>query len=317
MAEVTAALVKDLREKTGAGMMDCKKALTETGGDLEAAIDWLRAKGLSKAAKKADRAAAEGLVGVAVLKNGAGARGAVVEFNSETDFVARNETFQYATSAFARVALDVHGDLNAILASKNPGGEGTVQDAITNLIATIGENMTLRRAGYLAVEQGVVTPYIHGAVADGLGRIGVLVAVQSAGDAAKVEAFARKVAMHIAAAGPVALTDSDVPADRIERERAIILEQVKEDPKLAGKPQNVLDGAVNGKLRKILEELVLLKQKFVHDPDLTVEAATKAAEKEVGAPTTITGFVRFVIGEGVEKPKDDFAAEVAGMTGKA
>jgi len=317
MADVSAALVKDLREKTGAGMMDCKKALTETQGDVEAAIDWLRAKGLSKAAKKADRAAAEGLVGVAVAKHGGGARGAAVEFNSETDFVARNETFQAATAAFARVALDAHGDLHAILASKNPGGEGSVQDAVTHLIATIGENMTLRRAGYLAVEQGVVTHYVHAAVADGLGRIGVLVALQSAGDQDKLETLGRKIAMHIAAAAPVALSDSDVPAERIDRERAIILEQVREDPKLAGKPQNVVDGAVNGKLRKILEELVLLKQKFVHDPDLTVDAAVKAAEKDVGAPVAVTGFVRFVLGEGVEKPKDDFAAEVAGMTGKS
>lgn len=315
MADVSASLVKELREKTGAGMMDCKKALTETGGDIEAAVDWLRAKGLSKAAKKADRAAAEGLVAVALRKQGGGAVGAAIELNSETDFVARNETFQKAATAIAKIGLDADGDVSAILAAKAPDGDGAVQDMITRLIATIGENMTLRRAAALAVEQGVVVSYVHGAVTEGAGRIGVLVALSSAGDVAMLEEFGRKVAMHVAAAAPIALTEAEVPAERIERERAIALETVKEDPKLVGKPQNVIDGAVNGKVRKVLEELVLLKQKFVHAPDVTVDAAVKAAEKDVGAPLKIEGFVRFQLGDGVEKPKDDFAAEVAATAG--
>jgi elongation factor Ts len=317
MAEISTALVKELREKTGAGMMDCKKALTENAGDIEASVDWLRAKGLSKAAKKADRAAAEGLVGVALAHDGAKSRGAAVEFNAETDFVARNDIFQNAAKSFAAIALDVHGDLHALLASKAPDGDGVVSDMITRLIATIGENMTLRRAAYLTADPGVVVSYVHNQAADGLGRIGVLVALESTGAKPALEDFGRKLAQHVAAASPaapVALTEADVPAERIDRERAIILEQVKEDPKLAGKPQNVLDGAVNGKLRKVLEEIVLLKQKFVHNPDLTVEAAVKAAEKDAGAPVKLTGFVRFQLGDGVEKPKDDFAAEVAAMS---
>jgi elongation factor Ts len=313
MAEVSAALVKELREKTGVGMMDCKKALAENNGDLEASIDWLRAKGLSKAAKKADRAAAEGLVAIAVAKDGGHARGAIIEFNSETDFVARNEGFQKAALAFAKIALDAHGDLAKTLASRAPDGDGAVQDHITRLIATIGENMTLRRVGYLTAE-GAVVSYIHNQTVEGAGRIGVLVALDSAKPGPALDEIGRKIAMHIAATAPAALTEAEVPADRIEREKAIILEQVKEDPKLAGKPQNVLDGAVNGKLRKILEDIVLLKQKFVHNPDLTVEAAVKAAEKDVGAPITLKAFLRYQLGDGVEKPKDDFAAEVAAMT---
>jgi elongation factor Ts len=311
MAEVSAAAVKELREKTAAGMMDCKKALAENNGDMEAAIDWLRAKGLSKAAKKADRAAAEGLVGVATLHN----RGALIEFNAETDFVARNEQFQNAAAAFAKIALDVHGDMHALLASKAPDGDGTVNDMITRMIATIGENMTLRRAAYLTVPKGAVVSYVHNQTAPGLGRIGVLVALESEAAEAKLEDLGRKIAQHVAATAPAALTDSDVPAERIERERSIILEQVKEDPKLAGKPQNVVDGAVNGKLRKVLEEIVLLKQKFVHNPDLTVEGAVQAAGKEFGTPVKLTAFARFQLGDGVEKPKEDFAAEVAATAG--
>jgi elongation factor Ts len=312
MAEITAGLVKELREKTGVGMMDCKKALAENNGDLEASIDWLRAKGLSKAAKKADRAAAEGLVGIVAE----GRHGAAIEFNSETDFVARNETFQKAVSGVTQIALAKKGDLPAILAAPAPDGSGTVQDQITSLIATIGENMTLRRAAYLKVESGTVGSYIHNVIAPGLGRIGILVALESTGEGEALNAFAKKLAQHIAAAGPVALSEADIPAERLERERAVALEQVKEDPKLAGKPQNVLDGAVNGKVRKVMEEIVLLKQKFIHDDKLTVEAAAKAAEKDVGAPVKVAAFVRFQLGEGVEKPKDDFAAEVAGMTAK-
>ena len=312
MVEVSAALVKELREKTGVGMMDCKKALAENNGDIEASVDWLRAKGLSKAAKKADRAAAEGLVGVAV----AAKRGAIVEFNSETDFVARNEVFQKATASFAVQALEARGDHDKLIAASLPGG-GTVQEAITQLIATVGENMTLRRSGYLEVSEGVVTPYVHGQIADGLGRIGVLVALESAGSAAVLEDIAKKVAMHVAATSPLATSDSEVPAEAVARERAIYEEQIKEDPKMVGKPDNVLKGVVEGRIRKFFEEVVLTKQKFVMAPDQTVEAWLKAAEKDAGAPIKVKGFKRFQLGDGVEKPKGDFAAEVAGMTGKS
>lgn len=311
MAEVSAALVKELREKTGVGMMDCKKALAENAGDIEASIDWLRAKGLSKAAKKADRAAAEGLVGVST----AAKQGAIIEFNAETDFVARNDTFQKATATFAKTALAVKGDHAALLGANVDGA--TVQDTITNLIATIGENMTLRRSAFLEVGQGVVAAYVHGAVADGLGRIGVLVALESAGQTAVLEDVAKKVAMHVAAANPLALSDGEVPTDAVARERAVFEEQVKEDPKMVGKPENVLKGVVEGRMRKFFEEVVLTKQKFVMAPDQTVEAWVKAAEKDAGGPIKIAGFKRFQLGDGVEKPKGDFAAEVASMTGKS
>jgi elongation factor Ts len=312
MAEITAALVKELREKTGVGMMDCKKALAENGGDLEASIDWLRAKGLSKAAKKADRAAAEGLVGVEV----AATKAAAIEFNSETDFVARNEQFQRAASALAKIALDKKGDRDAVLAAPAPEGGGSVNDMITGLIATIGENMTLRRVDAVSVNKGAIGSYVHAAIAPGLGRIGVLVAVESEAEGEELDAFAKKVAQHIAAAAPIALSDADIPAERMERERAVAIEQVKEDPKLAGKPQNVIDGAVNGKVRKVLEELVLLKQKYIHDDKATVELAVQNIAKTVGKPVAITRFVRFALGEGVEKKQDDFAAEVAAMGGR-
>lgn len=310
MAEVSAALVKELREKTGVGMMDCKRALAENNGDLDASVDWLRAKGLAKAAKKADRAAAEGLVGVAT----AAKRGAVIEFNSETDFVARNETFQKAAAAFATLALDAKGDHDKLLGMTMPEG-GAAQDAITNLIATIGENMTLRRSGYLEVSEGVVAPYVHGQIAEGLGRIGVLVALESAGKADVLTDIARKVAMHVAATNPLAASDAEVPAEALAKEREIYGAQVKEDPKMAGKPENVLKGVVEGRIRKFLEEVVLTKQKFVMAPDLTVEAWVKGQEKDAGAAIRIVGFKRFQLGDGVEKPKGDLAAEVAAMTG--
>jgi elongation factor Ts len=313
MAEISAALVKDLREKTGAGMMDCKKALAENGGDLEAAIDWLRAKGIAKAGKKADRAAAEGLVALALD----GTRGVAIELNSETDFVARNETFQKAAAAIADIGLQHGGDLDAILKAPAPSGDGAVADMVTNLIATIGENITLRRAAAVSVSSGCVASYLHNAVSPGLGRIGVLVALESEGEGEALEAFGKKLAQHVAAAAPIALSEADIPAERIERERAVALEQVKEDPKLEGKPQNVIDGAVNGKVRKVLEELVLLKQKYIHDDKLTVDQAVAAAAKDVGKPVRLVSFVRFQLGEGVEKPKDDFAAEVASMTGQS
>lgn len=316
MAEISAALVKQLREKTDAPMMDCKRALTESNGDLEAAVDWLRAKGISKAAKKADRAAAEGLVGVRLARQGAQAHGAAIELNSETDFVARNVQFQRAAANVAQIALAHKGDVAAILAAPAPEA-GSIQDMITGLIATIGENMTLRRAAYLEVASGAVASYVHAQVGEGLGRIGVLVALESEKPGDALDAFANQLAQHVAAAAPIALRDSDIPAERLERERAVALEQVRGDEKLVGKPQQVLDGAVNGKVRKVLEELVLLKQKFIHDDKLTVEQAVKAAEKDVGAPIVVKGFVRFQLGEGVEKKVDDFAAEVAATIGKS
>ncbi|MGE3303403.1 MAG: translation elongation factor Ts [Hyphomonadaceae bacterium] len=306
MAEITAGLVKELREKTGVGMMDCKKALAETAGDIEAAVDWLRAKGLSKAAKKADRAAAEGLVGVAP----AGASAAIVELNSETDFVARNEQFQKAAAAYAQLALKVGGDLQALLASPAPGG-GSVQEEITNLIATIGENINLRRAAALSVSQGVVAPYVHNAIAPNLGRVGVLVALESAGRAEVLLDIGRKVAMHIAATAPLAVSVEEVPAEAVARERAVLTEQAKD----SGKPAGVVEKMIEGRLRKFYEEVVLTKQAFVVNPDLTVEQALKEAEKAAGAPIALKAFLHFRLGEGVEKRSDDFAAEVAAAAG--
>lgn len=309
MAEITAALVKDLREKTGVGMMDCKKALQETKGDLEAAVDWLRAKGLSKAAKKADRAAAEGIVAIALAAD----HGTVIELNSETDFVARNAEFQKAAGDFAKLALKVN-DHEALLNSVHQGQK--VSDAVTQLIATIGENITLRRSAKLTVEQGVIAAYVHSKVdgTDHLGRIAVLVALQSGGDKAVLESFGKKIAMHIASANPLAVSEAEIPAERVEREKAVIAEQIKEDPKAAGKPQQVLDKMLEGRLRKFYEESVLTKQAFVMNPDQTVEAAIADAAKAAGAPVKVTGFVRFAVGEGVQKKSEDFAAEVAAMT---
>ncbi|MEQ1491528.1 MAG: translation elongation factor Ts [Terricaulis sp.] len=310
MAEITAALVKDLREKTGVGMMDCKKALAENNGDLEASIDWLRAKGLSKAAKKADRAAAEGIVAVATD----GTQAAVIELNSETDFVARNADFQKAAGDFAKLALKA-GDHDALLNASHGGGK--VSDSVTNLIATIGENITLRRSNKISVANGAIGSYVHAKVdgADNLGRIAVLVALESTGDKAKLEALGKKIAMHVASANPLALTEAEIPADRVEREKSVIADTIKEDPKAVGKPQQVLDKMLEGKMRKFFEESVLTKQAFVMNPDQTVEAAVKEAEKDVGAPIVIKSFIRFGVGEGVEKRADDFAAEVAAMSG--
>jgi elongation factor Ts len=303
MAEISAGLVKELREKTGVGMMDCKKALAETNGDLEAAVDWLRAKGLSKAAKKADRAAAEGLVGIAVD----GPAGAIVELNAETDFVARNQQFQKAAAAYAQMALDVGGDLEKLLKAPAPGGAATIQDEITSLIATIGENIALRRAGMVSVGKGLVASYVHNAVAPNLGRVGVLVALESAGDSEVLGDIGRKVAMHIAATGPLSVSVEEIPADAIARERAVLTEQAKE----SGKPANVIEKMIEGRLRKFYEEVVLTKQAFVLNPDQTVEQALKEAEKAAGAPIKITAFLHYRLGEGVDKKTDDFAAEVA------
>ena len=309
MAEITAALVKELREKTGVGMMDCKKALEANNGELEASVDWLRAKGLSKAAKKADRAAAEGIVAIAMAVN----EGSVVELNSETDFVARNADFQKAAGSFAKLALKA-GDHQGLLEAPHEGQK--VSDAVTGLIATIGENITLRRSAKLNVSDGVVAAYVHSKVdgADHLGRIAVLVALESKGDKAQLESVGKKVAMHIASANPLALSESDIPAERVEREKTVLLEQIKEDPKAQGKPQQVLDKMLEGRMRKFFEESVLTKQACVLNPDQTVEAAVKDAEKAAGAPIKIASFVRFAVGEGVEKRTDDFAAEVAAMS---
>ena len=308
MAEITATLVKELRESTGAGMMDCKKALQETSGDIQAAVDWLRAKGLSKAAKKAGRAAAEGLVGVAV----SGTTGSLIEFNAETDFVARNDSFQAAARAIAQAGLTADG-VDAIAATPAPDGDGTVGDYITRLIATIGENMTLRRAAKVTVSEGVVASYIHSQVSDGLGRIGVLVGVTSpSSDAAALTEIGRKVAMHIAATAPLSLSVSDLDPAAVERERAVLTEQARE----SGKPEAVIEKMIEGRIRKFYEEVVLLKQAFVMNPDQTVEAYVAESAKALGAPATITGFAMFKLGEGVEKEVSDFAAEVASMTGQ-
>ena len=310
MAEITAQLVKDLREKSGAGMMDCKKALTENAGDVEQAMDWLRTKGLSKAAKKADRVAAEGLVAVASRDDGKGATAAAVEVNAETDFVSRNELFQNAARAIAAVGLE-SDDIAAISAGKTAGGE-VVSDLLTNLIATIGENMMVRRAKRFSVSEGVVANYVHNATAPGLGRIGVLVAVESAGDKVALNELGRKIAMHVAATNPLSLSVDDLDPAAVEKEKTILTEQALE----SGKPAGVVEKMVEGRIRKFYEEVVLLKQAFVMNPDQTVEALVADTAKQLGSPIKVTGFVRLALGEGVEKAEaPDFAAEVASMTG--
>ena len=309
MAEITAGLVKELREKSGAGMMDCKKALQETSGDIETAMDWLRTKGLSKAAKKADRAAAEGLVAVALRNDGPGMTGSIVELNAETDFVARNELFQNAARTAARTALDVEGGPDAIAAAKTADGE-TVGDMITHLIATIGENMLLRRSARFVVPHGAVAAYVHNAAAPELGRIGVLVAVEGQGDQARLQELGRRIAMHVAATGPLSLSTEDLDPAAVERERAIFAEQAAE----SGKPPQVVEKMVEGRLRKFYEEVVLLKQAFVMNPDQTIEQLVAEEAKAVGSPVSVKGFVRFALGEGVDKKTDDFAAEVAALS---
>lgn len=300
---ISASQVKELREKSGAGMMDCKKALQENGGDMDAAMDWLRAKGIAKADKKSGRTAAEGLVGVA----GSGGSAVVVEINSETDFVARNEAFQDLVRGVAEVALETDGSLETVSAQTYPVTGKSVVDSITDAVATIGENMNLRRTAKLSVGQGVVATYVHNSVADGLGKLGVLVALDSSGDAQALSAIGKQVAMHVAATNPLALTSADVDADLAGRERAILIEQARE----SGKPENIIEKMVDGRMRKFFEEVALMSQSFVVNPDLTVEAAIKEAEASVGAPVKIAGFVRFQLGEGVEKEESDFAAEVA------
>ena len=304
MTAITAQTVKDLREKTGVGMMDCKTALTETGGDMEAAIDWLRAKGLSKAAKKAGRVAAEGLIGVALAEKA----GTVVEVNSETDFVARNGEFQSMVKEIAKLGLKAKGDAKKLGGAKMPDGK-SVTDFIKEAVGKIGENMSLRRTAYLKVGNGVVVSYVHNSVAPDLGKIGVLVALESKADKAKLKELGRQLAMHVAATSPLAVTADDVDPAVVERERAVLTEQAREQGK--GKPDAVIAKMVDGRLQKFFKESVLLKQVFVVDSDKTVEQAIAAAEKTAGAPIKVAGFVRYALGEGIEKAATDFAAEVA------
>jgi elongation factor Ts len=301
MAEITAALVKDLREKTGAGMMDCKKALTETQGNLEEAVDWLRKKGLAAAAKKSGRVAAEGLIGVASVP----AKAAMVEVNAETDFVARNDAFQDFVTNVAKMALHVGESLDAINAAPYPGTGRTVAEELTHLIATIGENMAIRRARVLTVPSGVVATYIHSALKPGLGKIGVLAAVEGGSEAAALEMLGRQVGMHVAATRPEALDVSAVDPAALEREKQVLTEQAK----ASGRPDNIIEKMVEGRIRKYYEEVVLLEQVWVHDG----ESRVKAVMQKAGA--TLKGFARFQLGEGIEKKADDFAAEVAAVSG--
>jgi elongation factor Ts len=302
MPEITAALVKDLREKTGAGMMDCKRALTETGGDMEGAVDWLRKKGLAAAAKKSGRVAAEGLVGVVSVPG----RAAMVEVNAETDFVARNAAFQAFVEAVAKIALEVGEDLDAIKAAPFPGTGRTVADELTHLVATIGENMNLRRARVLSVGSGVVATYVHNTLRPGLGKIGVLVAVEGTGEMSVLEILGRQVGMHIAASRPEALDIAGVDPAALEREKNVLIEQAR----ASGRPDNIIEKMVEGRIRKFYEEIVLVEQVWVHDGESRVKAVlAKAGVK-------LAGFARFQLGEGIDKPQGpDFAAEVAATAG--
>jgi elongation factor Ts len=308
MAEITASLVKELREKTGAGMMDCKKALGETAGDLEKAVDWLRTKGLSAASKKAGRVAAEGLVGVAAN----GTRGAVIEVNAETDFVGRNEQFQKFVAAATKIALDNGGDLAKVAAAAFPGTGRDVQGELTNLIATIGENMSLRRAASISVSDGVVIAYTHNAVAPDLGKIGVLVALESTGDKAKLAALGKQLAMHVAAANPQSMTVAELDPAAVERERSVLAEKAGQ----SGKAADIIAKMVEGGLRKFHQEVVLLEQAFVMDGKTRVSKVVEDAAKQAGAPVRLAGYLRFALGEGIEKKSEDFAAEVAAQLKK-
>jgi elongation factor Ts len=306
MAEtITASMVKELREQTGAGMMDCKAALNESAGNIEAAVDWLRKKGLSKAAKKAGRVAAEGLIGVAT----SGTKGVVVEVNSETDFVARNDLFQGLVKMIADVALTTGTDVDKILAAK--AGSISVADAISDNVAKIGENMTLRRAAALSVSKGVVATYVHSSVTDGLGRIGVIVGLESAGNVDELKAFGRLVAMHVAAANPQAVDPSGLDPAAVEREKNVLADKFKAQ----GKPANVIEKIVESGLKTFYKEVCLLEQPFIHDDKKSVAQAVKEAEGKVGGPIKVTGFARFALGEGVEKQADDFSGEVAALAG--
>ena len=310
MAEITAALVKELREKSGAGMMDCKKALVENNGDMEAATDWLRTKGLSQAGKKADRVAAEGVVAVSLRKDGKGMTGAAIELNAETDFVARNDLFQNAARKVAVTALGIDGDVEALRAAKTADGE-EISALVTNLIATIGENMAVRRSARFTVAEGSISAYVHNAVAPELGKIGVLVALEGAGDQDAMQELGRKIAMHVAATNPLSLSAEDLDPAAVERERAVLTEKAKEQ----GRPENMIAKIVDGQISKFQREVVLLEQPFVMNPDQTIKALLADTGKELSAEIKMTGFVRLALGEGVEKQVGDFAAEVASMTG--
>jgi len=306
MANITANMVKDLRDKTGAGMMDCKAALNETNGDMEAAIDWLRKKGLSKAAKKAGRVAAEGLIGVAV----GGDAGALVEVNSETDFVARNDQFKDFVKRAAELALEEAGDIEKLLEKPMNGG-ASVRHTLSEMVGKIGENMSVRRAVSLAVSPGVVAAYVHNASSPELGKIGVLVALKSTADKAKLTTLGKQLAMHVAAAAPLALTPEHLPKDVVERERAVQADIARQ----SGKPENVIEKMMEGRMRKFYEESVLLSQTFVIDGETQIAKVLEKASKELGTPVAIEGYVRFQVGEGIEKVESDFADEVSKMAG--
>ncbi len=305
MVEITASLVKELREKSGAGMMDCKKALVECEGVFENAVDWLRKKGLSAAAKKSGREAAEGLVAIAVE----GTRAAIIELNAETDFVARNEKFQNLARNIVKIALTNNQDIEQLKTAKYPEGSQTVADAITDHIAIIGENMNLRRVSYLSAKNGLVSSYVHNAIADGLGKIGVLVALESTGDKTKLADLGKRIAMHIAAARPESLDISSVKAESLEREKQIFADQARN----SGKPENIIEKMVEGRVKKYYQEIVLLEQIFVMDNKSTISQVLLDSAKEIGAAVTISGFLRYELGEGIERTKTDFAAEVASM----
>ncbi|MBT4932107.1 MAG: elongation factor Ts [Rhodospirillaceae bacterium] len=306
MAEITASLVKELREISGAGMMDCKKALSETDGVLEQAVDWLRTKGLAAAAKKAGRVASEGLVGIVAE----GTTGAVVEVNSETDFVARNDDFQAFVSNVAGLAGDA-GDIDTLKAASYPGEDRTVEEQMTHMIATIGENMGLRRMSIQSVDSGVVASYVHNAISAGLGKIGVLVALQSDADADKLSALGKQLAMHIAAAAPLSVSQDDLDPSAVERERQVLSDQARE----SGKPEEIIEKMVEGRIRKFFEDVCLLDQVYVVDGETRVSKVLEDAGKELGSAVTITGFTRFALGEGIEKEEEDYAGEVAALAG--
>ena len=303
MANITAQMVKELRERTGAGMMDCKAALQETNGDMEQAVDLLRKKGLAKAAKKAGRVAAEGLIGLAVE----GPKGVLVEVNSETDFVARNDLFQGLVKMIANVALTVGTDMEKIKAAKV--GPITIADAIADTIAKIGENMTLRRASQLSVGTGVIASYVHNSVEEGLGKIGVLVALESTGKADELKRFGRMVAMHVAASNPQAIDSSGLDAEVVRREKDVLADKYKAQ----GKPANVVEKIVESGLKTFYKEVCLLDQAYIHEPDKSVSQAIKEAEGKAGGPIKVTGFVRYALGEGIDRPENDFGGEVAAL----
>ncbi len=307
MTAVTAALVKDLREKTGAGMMDCKKALTQTGADIEAAVDWLRKNGLAAAAKKSGRVASEGIVGIA-LGDGIGA---IVEVNAETDFVARNETFQNFVGKVAEITLRTGSDLDALKSAPFPGSDNTVEEQITHLISTIGENMNIRRAALLKVENGLVGSYMHNSMAPGLGKIGVLVAIDSTAEKSALETLGKQLAMHIAASAPLAVSREQLDPAVIEREKKVLSDQARE----SGKPEEIIEKMVEGRMGKFFKDVCLSDQTFIIDGESTVGKAVEDTAKKCGAPIKVSGFIRFSLGEGIEKKEEDFASEVAAAAG--